>query len=96
MVAQSIVTNLPQAYIPPCISIEKKKNKTLRDWWAASPMSWQLLCVSLVPQEDLVEEPSQGWNEEQELSTLKVWSPLFFWDKTVASLLSFLFSWMQL
>ena len=34
-----------------------------------------------------MEEPPQGWNEEQELSTLKVWSHLFLWDKTIASLL---------
>ena len=75
---------------------KKKKNRTLRDWWAASPVSWELLCVPLVLQEDLVEEPPQGWNEEEELSTLKVWSHLFIWDKTVASLLSFLFSRIQL
>ena len=36
-----------------------------------------------------MEEPPWGWNEEQGLSTLKVWSHLFIWDKAVASLLLF-------
>ena len=87
---QAIVTNLPHAYIPPCVPIKtNKQTKSLSDWWAASPVSWGLFSVSLAPQDNLVMKWQAAWADEQCLSTLKVSSVVFIQDKAVASLLIF-------
>ena len=55
-------------------------------------MSQWLFCVPLVPQEDMAVELSLDRAAEEPLDTVDVRAPFLIWDKTVASLLYFLFS----
>ena len=94
---QSIVTKLPHAHTVPNVSI-KQTNKQKYGVIGEQPHlcpQW-LFCVPLAPQEDMAVELSQDQAAEEPLDTVNVRAPFLIWDKTVASLLYFLFSWKQL
>ena len=74
----------------------KNKQKTLRDWCAASPESWWLFFVSLACQQVVVVEVHRAWAEEEPLRTQKVTSTVFISEKPASSLLKFLFNGIQL
>ena len=70
----------------------KQTNRTLSDWWAASPVPWCLFCVPIASHENPGMKLHQAWAKGQPLSTRKVGSPVFICDKTIASFLYFFYS----